>query len=241
MQYNNMIKMLGIVTIALLLIPTISYAVQQYGYHAIKPSGSFSEILGVKGKIYPYASSTTDHVDRMIYLFTTANPKLSIGIGHVDFGNGAIYYTGYFDEGLNDDVHYILGGSPTNWYTAEVVTPNTSSTTYYWKINGITKGSYDCSTCNPITLAGATSWGNNANSVYGNFKDLQLKRNTDTQYQYFQSIVNLKKCKELPSTLGFEYPLSGNSINQLIVDATTQHECTGDVSDQWLYRGGNWG
>ncbi|MEM2856597.1 MAG: hypothetical protein QW416_05805 [Candidatus Nitrosocaldaceae archaeon] len=235
-------KAMMIASIALLITMASAYGAQQYGYQTIKPGGSYSKIIGVKGQIYPYTgSSTTDHVDRMIYLFSSKEPYLSVGLGHVEYSYGNIYYTRYFDEGLKQNIHWVYNGSPTNWYTAEVYTTSSTSKTYYWKINGQVIGSWDCTTCNPINIAGVTSWGNNANYVNGNFKDLQLKRNTDTNYQYFNSVANLRKCYEEPTTLGFEYPLQNNSINQLIVDATSVHECSGDVYNGWLYRAGNWG
>ena len=238
-------KWLSMILIMLLLTTiTTVYGSQKYGYEAVKPSDSFKEIIGVKGRIYSYGGSvSSDHVDRMIYLFTTKPPMLSVGLGHMEFANGAIYYTRYFDEGLDDNIHWVYTGStPSGWYTAEVYTTSASSTVYRWKINDQSIGSWSCSDCNPIIVAGATSWGNNANYVFGNFTDLQLKRNIDTQYQDFQSVANLKKCFEEPAAiLGFEYQLPGNSANQLLIDATSAHECTGDVSTQWLYRGGNWG
>ncbi len=67
MQYNKLINTTYIV-IAIVITISISTAYvvnDEYRYHVLKPSAS--EIIGVKGQIYQYLSSTSDHTDRMIY------------------------------------------------------------------------------------------------------------------------------------------------------------------------------
>ncbi|GIU71854.1 MAG: hypothetical protein KatS3mg003_1333 [Candidatus Nitrosocaldaceae archaeon] len=240
MQFKNIVKIVGIAIIATLLASvTTIYAVNdEYGYHAIKPSAT--EIIGVKGQIYPYLSSTSDHVDRMIYMFSGAgvSPMFSIGVGHMDIGNNKVYYTTYYDEGVNDRVHWIRYSAAANgWYTAEVYTTSTSSDTYYFKVNNIAIGSYECISCEPLIIAGATSWGNNANNISGEFKDLQVKRNNIEGYKLFTVMGGLTKCDEEPNDIGFDY----DTVNHSKIDLNNvTDDCTQD-DPTYLYNNREWG
>ncbi len=226
---------IGIIT----LLPFIDISAQtiytKYGYQALNPPGE--EIVAVKGTIYPYpyTGNNVNHVDRIVYLYRSTSVTsqiFSIGVGHYQFPNGNINFMMYFDEGLNDNYHLIVTSpTPSNPYTAEIVKINSS--TYAAKINGSTIKTWSCDATCPIPyIAGAAAWDASGTSnflVYGNFWDLQLKRASDTQYQYFNSVSGGEselKCEESPTSLGFEYPLANNSINQFIIDATNAHECS---------------
>ncbi|MEM4285567.1 MAG: hypothetical protein QXS98_01945 [Candidatus Nitrosocaldus sp.] len=248
--------LLGIIAgglLMIILLPSINETAAQttyikYGYQALNPPdvGGTGEIVAVKGKIYPYTGDSVNHVDRIVYLYratSTTSQILSVGVGHYQFSNGNINFMMYFDEGLNDNYHLVVTSpTPSNSYTAEIVKVNSS--TYAAKINGSTIKTWSCDATCPIPyIAGAAAWGASGTSnflVYGNFWELQLKRPSDTQYQYFNSVSGGEsglKCEEYPTNLGFEYPLANNSINQFIVDATNAHECNSQ-SSVWLYRGG---
>ncbi len=221
---------------------------KKYGYVAILPNilNNSREVVAVKGSIYPYAQSpSSSHVDNMVYV---AHPygDISVGAGHMNFGSNNSWYMMYFDGGTIENAHMIIytqPSQPTTTYTAEVVKIN--SKTYAIKINDVERKRWSCSsTCPTPTIAGAVSWGTNTNSgftVNGYLFNLQLKRPSDRDYQDFHSVANLRKCYEEPNDLGFEFPLPNNSINAILIDATTKHECTGDVSDAWLYNGGKGG
>jgi hypothetical protein len=249
-------KVLTVVTVAaisgILFINSMTYIsnvlaqtwYKKYGYYAVMPnsdSNNSKEVVAVKGTLYPYTNSNSSHVDRMVYIFYTGTPDLSVGAGHYEQSNGQAYYMMYFDEGLDDNYHLIATSpsfNPSNTYTAEVVKVNSS--TYSAKINGSTIKSWSCNaTCpSPAVVAGAVSWGTKTDTnftVNANIWSLQLKRPADTNYQYFDSVANQSKCNENPSDLGYE-----KRTNQIIVDATTRHDCS-VKSDVWLYRGGSGG
>jgi len=210
----------------------------KYGYYAILPNSlnNSREVVAVKGSIYPYAQyPSSSHVDNMVY---AAHPygDISVGAGHMNFGSNNSWYMMYFDQGLNDNFHITVQAQPTTTYTAEVFKYN--SKTYAIKINNVIMKTWSCENnapCPTPTIAGAVSWGTNTNSgftVNGYLFNLQLKRPSDTNYQYFDSVANQSKCNENPSDLGYE-----KGTNQIIVDATTKHNCSIKL-DAWLYRGG---
>ncbi len=216
-----------------------------WGYQAVKPSGSFNEVIGVKGNIFPYKggiNGANQHVDRMAYLTDTAN--FSVGIGYYDYTDASnverYRIFRYWDNGIDNNFHLLTSTDPSTWFTAEVIA--ISSTIYDFKINGASIGTRSCSTsCPNPTIAGTASWGTGTTSsmnVNANHKDLQLRRDTDSAYQSWNAVANELKCDEAPNTLGIEYPLANNNIDQIIIDATTAHECLQDNSSPWLYNGG---
>lgn len=215
--------------------------VKKFAYEAIIPTGSYDYLKAVKGTVYPYQGSNAGHVDRMVYIYSITSPTLSVGAGHYEFPTGAINFMMYVDEGINDNFHYVVSSpTPSNSYTAEVVR---SGNTFYAKINGSTIRTYTCSSdaCRYAKIFGAVSWGTKSSSdfnVYGNIWNLQFMRPNDTQYQnYVSGVGTLIKCYEQPSDLGFKSPRT-QPYNQIIVDATNNHDCVGYNSTAWLYNNG---
>lgn len=228
--------------------------ITKFGYEAIIPIGSYDYLKAVKGTIYPYQGSNAGHVDRMVYIYSTATPTFTVGAGHYEFPTGTINYMMYVDEGINDNFHYVVSSpTPSNSYTAEVIR---SVNTFYAKINGSTIKIYTCSSnaCQYAKIFGAVSWGSKSDSnfnVYGNIWNLQFMRPNDTQYQNYVSGVGTRiKCYEQPydtqnnNTLGFKSPSKSQPYNQIIVDATNNHDCPYlglEWSTQYLYNDSNGG
>lgn len=228
--------------------------VKKYGYEAIVPSGTYSYLTAVKGKIYPHLGSAASHVDRMVYMYTTAPPTITVGAGHYEYysnGQPRIVYMMYVDRGIEDNVHYLATSSPSDVYTAEVLRVN--ATTFAARINDTTIQTWTCSDgnnsnspCNKMKIFGAVSWGTRYNNSSFNVNaliyDLQFMRNTDTQYQpYISGVHTLIKCYEEPADLGFKSPRTSNSYNQMIVDAFNRDDCPRSLpqsSTVWLYNNG---
>lgn len=120
---NDQKQYKAISLVALMLVMTIipvasQYAfAEMYGYQAIKPSGSFTELKSVSGDIYTYLNSITasnKHIDRIIYMTNTND--FTMGVGYYDSkgtGSESYKWLRYQDNGnLNNNNHWVSSTGP---------------------------------------------------------------------------------------------------------------------------------
>lgn len=247
---------LGIILFTVILIPTFSQSASavMYGYQAIKPIGTFTELKSVGGQIYTYTGSITannQHIDRMVYM-TNIN-DFTMGVGYYDSkGTGSETYKWmrYQDNGtLNNNNHYVATYGPTaqTWQSVEVYETGTSSL-YDFKIGTTSLGTIPCNpSCPNMLYAGAVAWGTGTDSSQMNvntgFQNLNFKRNTDTNPVSWNGNINLRKCYNFPDTTGsvgwvLATPLNYNAF---WVDSAVGDDCEftdGTESPGYMYNGG---
>lgn len=231
----------------LLLVLTIgmpSAFAGDYGYQAINPTGG--EVKKVKGDMWTYVgglSNSNKHVDRIFYMYDILD--FSVGVGYYDWTNGSgtesYKWLRFWDDGgVYSNLHYLSSTGPSSggWHSGEVY--EVSSSTYGFKIDGSSQGNLSlCSgSCPNPTVAGVAAWGTSTSSsdnVKADFKNLKV--DTGSGYSSFNSAASETKCNNSPSSLKFNYPLSGNNIDQVQIDLGSVDECSSN-SSVWLYASG---
>ncbi len=229
-----------------------------YGYSAVKAIPNGAEVKGVQGDVWTYIGSTitlNKHIDRLIYLTDTGTNTIGAGYWIVKDGSGEHrHWLKYRDQSSpNDNVHTITTDGPTNenWRNIKVEITSTSGSTktFTMYVDGVSKGTITCTSCPNFSIVGATSWGEGTTSDYanvnGNFNNLKFKRTNDSSYVNWQGNTSDLKCENIPdSSVAFQWPLTGNSQNQVIFDdAASGDECEFPPPDTkehpaWLYNGG---
>jgi hypothetical protein len=229
----DLMAVLLVITTIPALVPFIH--AEMYGYEAIKPSGSFTELTSVSGQMYTYLNSITTnnrHIDRLVYM-TNIN-DFTMGVGYYDSKSGGteIYkWLRYQDNGsINNNNHWLASTGPSSEAWTSVEVSETSANVFNFKVNG---GSLGTITCNPncpnLLIAGAAAWGNGASSsemnVNTGFQSLQFKRNTDSSAQNWAGNYAIWKCANYPdnaNSVGIDF-VSG--INAFWVDSSVADEC----------------
>jgi len=246
---------IDLVAILLVLtsIPTVIQYVyaDMYGYEAIKPSGSFTEIKSVSGEVYTYLNSITtngQHIDRLIYMTNTND--FSMGVGYYDTKSGGTEFykwLRYQDNGsINNNNHWLstTGPSAETWVSLEVV--ETSSNVFDFKVSGSSQGTLTCNpSCPNLLIAGAAAWGSGASSsdmnVNTGFQNLKFKRNTDSTALGWAGNYAIWKCANYPNnqnSVGISFP---SGINAMWVDSVVTDACNytdGTEVAGYLYNGG---
>lgn len=224
----------------------------EYGYQAIKPSGSFTEIKSVKGEVYTYLNSISidgKHIDRMIYMTDTNDYTMGVGYyNSQSSGNESYKWLKYQDNGsINDNFHWLSSTGPSSetWKTLEVI--ETSTDTFDFKVGGSSIGTKTCDpSCPNLLYAGAVAWGSGTGSdhdVDTGFQKLEFKRNNDSVFKDWNSNYNTKKCANFPDSsgeVGFNWP-TANNINEVWIDVVTADDCEftdGTEVAGWLYNDG---
>lgn len=247
---------LAVILLAMTIIPVASQSVHadMYGYQAIKPSGSFTELKSVSGEIFTYLNSISannKHIDRIIYMTNTND--FTMGVGYYDSkgtGSESYKWLRYQDNGnLNDNNHWVSSSGPGSetWQSVEVLETGTSSV-YDFKIGSTSQGTLTCNpSCPNLTFAGAAAWGNGASgsdmNVNTGFQNLKFKRNTDSSSIGWDGNWNLRKCANYPDATGsVGWSLaSPPNINAFWVDSVVDDDCEytdGTESAGYLYNGG---
>lgn len=231
-----------------------------YGYSAVKANSNGPEVKGVQGDVWTYMSSVSTlnkHIDRVIYLTDAGTNSIGAGYWQVKDGSGVhTHWLKYRDQSSpNDNKHFIAIDGPTNeaWRNIKVEITSTSGTTKTFTayVDGVSKGTITCTSCPNFSLVGVASWGEGAYSDYmhinSNFNNLKFKRTNDLSYVNWQGNTNDLKCENIPdNSVTFQWPLSGNSQNQVVFDALSGDECEFPPPDSkessfWLYNGGSGG
>jgi hypothetical protein len=238
---------------ALLLILSLGFPnafAGDYGYQAIDPDGG--EVIKSKGRVWTYQNSLSNngnHIDRILYVTDVGD--FTAGVGYYTSQTSGVEtykWLRYWDEGgTYNNQHWLssTGPSSASWVTIEVY--EVDSNTYAFKAGGSSLGNLDChvATCDSTTITGVASWGTSTSSSDSNiaqFDSLVLEDtgDADTGYISWNTEANQLKCNNSPSTMKFEWPLSGNNIDYVVIDAGSTDECSID-SSVWLYNGGSGG